>query len=147
MAFLKSKPDKPIYKQLLAFSGWIGVNSIVSSISGRLDIAMLASLAGASATGLYSIPARLASFIVLLSGSFSAVLAPRLAGFLDKNKEKAYIIKSTYALIPVAAGIIIWIIFAKPFSSMSSTTPSSTAIKDLPFGGRHSKISSILGKP
>jgi stage V sporulation protein B len=113
--FLHSKPTKTEYGNLLKFSGWIGVNRIVSSVSGRLDIQMLAALAGAVATGLYSIPSRLASFIIVLSGSFSSVLAPRLAAFGDKERERKYILKSLLALIPITAGIILWIIIAKPF--------------------------------
>jgi O-antigen/teichoic acid export membrane protein len=113
--FMYSKPTREEYKNLLHFSGWIAVNRIVSSVSGRLDIAMLAAMVGATATGLYSIPSRLASFIIVLSGSFSSVLATRMAGFGDIEKEKKYLIKSTYALIPITIGIITWIIFAKPF--------------------------------
>jgi O-antigen/teichoic acid export membrane protein len=113
--FLFSKPTKVEYGNLLKFSGWVGVNRIISSVSGRLDVQMLAAMAGAFATGLYSIPSRLASFIVVLSSSFSSVLAPRLASFGDEEKEKAYIIKSTLALFPITAGTIFWIIIAKPF--------------------------------
>lgn len=76
---------------------------------------MLASMAGAIATGLYSIPSRLSSFIIVLSGSFSSVLAPRMAGFGDKAREKSYLIKSTLVLLPITAGIIFWIIIARPF--------------------------------
>lgn len=113
--FLYAKPKKAEYVNLLKFSGWIAVNRIISSVSGRLDITMLASMAGAVATGLYSIPSRLASFIIVLAGSFSSVLAPRLAGFNDKEKEKSYILKSTLALIPITLGVLLVIIFAKPF--------------------------------
>jgi len=85
---------------------------------------MLASLAGATVTGFYSIPSRLSLFIVVLSSSFSSVLAPRFASFGNREKEKAfgnrekekaYILKSSLALIPIVAGIIFWIIIAKPF--------------------------------
>jgi O-antigen/teichoic acid export membrane protein len=113
--FIFSKPTKVEYQNLLKFSGWIAVNRIVSSISGRLDIQMLAAMVGAVATGLYSIPSRLASFIIVLAGSFSSVLATRLASFGDIKKEREYIVKSTLALIPITVGIIFWIIFAKPF--------------------------------
>lgn len=113
--FLKSKPGKNEYKNLMKFSGWIGINRIISAVSGRLDIQMLAAIAGATVTGLYSIPSRLASFIVVLCSSFSSVLAPRLAGFSGKEDEKKYIIKSTLALVPIIAGIILWVIVAKPF--------------------------------
>ena len=113
--FLKTKPQKAVYVKLLKFSGWIGVNRLVSSISGRIDIQMLAAMAGAVATGLYSIPSRLASFIIVLSGSYSSVLATRLASFGNKKEEKKYIIKSSLAILPITAGIILWIIIAKPF--------------------------------
>lgn len=113
--FLRSRPGKNEYKNLLKYSGWLGVSKIVSSIAGKLDVQMLASLAGALATGLYSIPSRLASFIGILSGSFSSVLAPRLAGFGDKEKEKKYILKSLLAVLPIVAGVVLWIIIAKPF--------------------------------
>ena len=76
---------------------------------------MLAAMVGATATGLYSIPSRLASFIIVLSGSFSSVLATRLASFGNREEEKKYIIKSSLALLPITLGIIIWIIFAEPF--------------------------------
>jgi O-antigen/teichoic acid export membrane protein len=113
--FIRSTPGKDEYKNLLKFSGWIGVNRIISSISGKLDIQMLAAMVGAVATGLYSIPSRLATFILVLAGSYSSVLATRLAGFGNRAKERAYIIKSTLAIVPIALGVVLWIIFAKPF--------------------------------
>lgn len=113
--FLRSKPKKDEYKNLLKFSGWMGVSRITSSVSGRLDIQMLASMIGALATGLYSIPSRLASFIAVLSGSFSSVLAPRLAGFGNKENEKRYVLKSLLAIIPIVFGVVLLIIVAKPF--------------------------------
>ncbi len=113
--FIFAKPKSEEYKKLLKFSGWIAVNRIISSVSGRLDIQMLAAMVGATATGLYSIPSRLASFIIVLSGSFSSVLATRMAAFNDREKEKSYIVKSTLALLPITLGILVWIVFARPF--------------------------------
>lgn len=115
ISFLKAKPNKKVYSKLLKFSGWVGVNRVVSAFSGRLDVQMLAVLAGAAATGYYSIASRLALFIVLLTSSFSAVLAPRLSSFENKEKESKYILKATLALAPMVIGAVLWIIFAKPF--------------------------------
>jgi O-antigen/teichoic acid export membrane protein len=113
--FLRAQARKSNYIDLLKFSGWLGVNRIVSSISGKLDIQMLAALAGAVATGLYSIPSRLASFISVLASSYSSVLAPRFSSFGDKAKEREYLIKSCLPLIPIVFGLILWIIIAHPF--------------------------------
>lgn len=113
--FLKSRPQATEYKNLVKFSGWLGVNSVVSSIGGRVDVQMVAAILGAVATGIYSIPSRLTGFITVLISSFSSVLAPRFASFDDKEREKTYLIKSTLALIPITMGIIFWIIIARPF--------------------------------
>jgi O-antigen/teichoic acid export membrane protein len=113
--FLFIKVGKDVYSKLLRFSGWLGVNKIISSVSGRLDVQMLAAMAGATVTGFYSISSRLALFIVLLTSSFSNVLAPRLASFGDKKREKIYIKKASLAVLPIVAGIIFWIIIAEPF--------------------------------
>ena len=113
--FLSSKPKKETYLGLAKFSSWLGVNRIISSISGKLDVQMLAAMAGAVATGLYSIPSRLTSFLLVLASSFSAVLAPRMAGFADKSKEKTYIIKATLVTLGIVFLTLVWIIVARPF--------------------------------
>jgi hypothetical protein len=100
--FLFVNAGLSVYKKLLNFSGWLGVNNVISAISGRLDVTMLAALSTASVTGIYSLASRFALFIVVLTGSFSAVLATRFASFDDKAKEKNYLIKSTLGLIPIA---------------------------------------------
>ena len=114
-SFLREKLDTAIFKKLMRFSGWMGVSRVISSVSGGLDIQMLAAMLGAMATGLYSIPSRLASFVIVLSGSFSSVLATRLAGFGDKKVEREYILKACLTLVPLILGILAWIVFARPF--------------------------------
>lgn len=113
--FLRTKPKKDIYLDLVKFSGWLGVNRILSSISGRADIQMLAALSGATVTGYYSVASRLAFFIAVLAASFTAVISPRLASMGDKEEEKRFILKSVLALLAISFGIIFWVIIAKPF--------------------------------
>jgi len=100
---------------LIRFSGWLGVSSVISAVSGRLDITMLAALLGATATGIYSISSRLAFFIVLLASSYSSVLAPRFASFGDPANVKTYIKKACLALIPMVVGILLWVLIARSF--------------------------------
>lgn len=113
--FLSAKPDKKIYKDLVSFSGWLGVNRIISSISGKLDIQMLAAMAGSVVTGIYAIPSRLASLIIVLSSSFTNVLAPRFSSFNNKKEEKKYLIKSSLVTLGIVALMVVWILVAKPF--------------------------------
>ncbi|HKC04364.1 MAG TPA: oligosaccharide flippase family protein [Patescibacteria group bacterium] len=112
--FLKVKIEKGVYPGLLKYSSWLGVNKVASSVANGLDIQMLAGISGATITGLYSIPARLTSFLNVLSGSFSAVLAPRLAGFGSKEAERTYLVKSSLVTGAVILFAVSWIIFAKP---------------------------------
>ena len=113
--FLKSKTTNKDYIDLAKFSGWLGVNRIISSISGRLDIQMLANLTTASLVGYYSIASRLSSFVIVLASSMGSVLSTRFASFNDKEKERKYLIKSTLFTLPIIAGVILWVIVAKPF--------------------------------
>lgn len=113
--FLTSRPQKSVYVDLAKFSGWLGVNRVISSISGKLDVQMMAALAGAVSTGLYSIPSKLSSFLIVLASSFSAVLAPRFAGFSDKKQEKIYLLKASLVTLGIIGLTIVWIIIARPF--------------------------------
>ena len=113
--FLKAMPKRQVYSELFRFSGWLGVNRIVSSISGRLDVTMLAALAGATATGLYSIPQRIAFFTIVLAGSLTAVLATRFASISDKGEQKRFLLKSSLAVLPIISGMFFMILIAKPF--------------------------------
>lgn len=115
ISFLKVKVLKKDYFDLIKFSGWLGVNRIISSISGRLDVTMLASLTTAGIVGQYSIASRLSSFVIVLSSSLGSVLSTRFARFNNKEEEKKYLIKSTLFTIPIVLGVILWIIIAKPF--------------------------------
>ncbi len=115
LKFLKSKTSTGDYIDLVKFSGWLGINRIVSSISGRLDVTMLANLTNAVIVGEYSIASRLSSFVIVLSSSLGSVLSTRFARFNDKEKEKKYLIKSTLFTLPIIVAVIVWIIVAKPF--------------------------------
>jgi O-antigen/teichoic acid export membrane protein len=113
--FFNAKTYKKTYSKLFKYAGWIGVNRVISAISGRLDIQMLAVMTGATITGLYSIPSRLASFVIVLASSFSAVLAPRFSSFRSREVERKYLIKATLAMLPIIGGVILWILIAEPF--------------------------------
>lgn len=117
-SFLKANPNKSTYKDLLKFSGWLGVNKLISALASKIDVQLLALMASASAIGYYAIANRLAFFISFLAASYSAVIAPRFSSYNDPKTEINYIKKTTLALIPVGLGVIFWIIIARPFVSI-----------------------------
>jgi len=90
------------------------VNRILSSVAGRIDVQMLAFLAGSVVTGYYSVASKLVAFISALISSFSAVMAPRLAGFNDAEREKN-ICKVGFGSLAHSRGNFVWVLIAKPF--------------------------------
>ncbi len=113
--FLKSKPSKDVYSSLIKFSGWVGLNRIISAVSGRLDLQMLAVLSTAYITAGYSMVSRIASIAIIFTSSYSAVLAPRFSSIGDKEKEKKYLIKSTLGAVPIALITILSFVVIGPF--------------------------------
>ncbi len=115
LKFLKSKPNKEIYLSLIKFSGWVGLNRIISAISGRLDLQMLAVLSTAYVTAGYSMASRISSIAIIFTSSYSAVLAPRFSSIGNKEKEKKYLIKSTLGAVPIALITILSFVVIGPF--------------------------------
>lgn len=113
--FLKSKPSKEIYLNLMKFSGWVGLNRIISAISGRLDLSMLAVLSTTYVTAGYSMASRIASIAIIFTSSYSSVLAPRFSSIGDKEKEKKYLIKSTLGVLPIVLVTILSFVVIGPF--------------------------------
>lgn len=113
--FLKSKPSKEIYLNLMKFSGWVGLNRIISAISGRLDLSMLAVLSTTYVTAGYSMASRIASIAIIFTSSYSSVLAPRFSSIGDKEKEKKYLIKSTLGVVPIVLVTILSFVVIGPF--------------------------------
>lgn len=99
-------------KKMAGFSGWMGINRIVSSIFGRVDTLLLLQIAGSYQTGIFAAAKQLAMGVPLFVGSFATVLAPKLASYEDKNL-KEFLKKSIYLTLFLSAGIMVGI-FASP---------------------------------
>lgn len=113
--FINIPVERRHYTSLLQFSGWLGVNKISSVVAGKIDIQMIALLAGAVSTGIYSIPSRLVFFVTILVASLSSVIAPRLPAFDNKKREKAYLFKVLLFSLLIIAGLLVWYVIATPF--------------------------------
>lgn len=111
----ESRPSSEIYKSLISFGGWVGVNKIASSIAGRLDVQMLLLLAGPVDTGNYSVAARITSFYSVIITSFSSVLAPKLSSGKKPAEIHSFFGKSILAITGLLFCMIIAIFIAKPF--------------------------------
>lgn len=85
----------------------------LAAISGRLDVFLLARMTSLETVGLYQAAFRLFMPVQQLASSLSRVLAPRFAGFGDKNEAKKYLQKS----LLLSGGLAALMFLTVPFLS------------------------------
>jgi O-antigen/teichoic acid export membrane protein len=74
----------------------------------RADVAIVGSVAGSYAAGVYAAPARLANFLTVIPSSFSAAVFPRLSGGLDRQSvRKEAVVGGTVVVLVMAVGLFI----------------------------------------
>lgn len=116
--FLRYPVDKKDMKQLLSFSVFLALARGLTAIASKLDVLMIVSLVGPSQAGIYALASRVSSIYSLFSGSFSTVVAPRVAAFTDKDELLQFmklILLSTLGLIGT---VFIPLIFAELFMTL-----------------------------
>jgi O-antigen/teichoic acid export membrane protein len=96
-------PGRDLLKELLGFSGWLGVNQMVAAVFSRLDMVLLNRLGGAYQAGIYGAAQRMDSFFVLLVNSLAGVFAPRLVQLREERQQRAFVKKMGL----VAGGVIV----------------------------------------
>lgn len=83
--------------------GMVGVASQIL----RADVAIVGSVAGSFAAGVYAAPARLANFLSVVPASFSAAVFPRLAGGLDRRAvRREAVLGASVVLLVMAVGLL-----------------------------------------
>ncbi len=113
--YLKVKKTPGDFKKLMSFTYFLGIARGLTALASRLDVLMLIAMTNATNAGIYSIASRVISIYPLLTGSFSAVIAPKLSSATDKHFLKKYIYKVILATIGLIVTALIMIIIAYPF--------------------------------
>jgi O-antigen/teichoic acid export membrane protein len=92
--------DRAASVELLRFGGPMVLNALMFVLSNRLDVMALATYAGASATGIYSIAKRLARAVtdLLVSGIATAALTTLSARADDDDARNAFFAKQLHFL-------------------------------------------------
>jgi len=110
---LKLNFDFSKIKSAVRFSGWMGASRVAGVLQGRVDTLLIIGLLGTYEAGIFSAAKQLALGVPLIIGSFATVLAPRF-GQMQKNKLKAYFVKTIYLSTILAGGLIFGVIVS-PF--------------------------------
>lgn len=103
------------FKKLISFSSYIGIARALTAIVSRLDVLMLIALRNPGEAGIYSIAAKIISVYPLFSGSFTTVIAPKIASINNHNQLKKYLYKVFIGTLCLIISIVILITIASPF--------------------------------
>lgn len=115
LEFLSVKITRGDLNKLLSFSKYLGIARGLTAVAGKIDVLMIISLANSVEAGIYSLASRVTSIYPLLSGSFSTVLAPKIATLKNTSELKQFFVKVSIATIGLILSIIILIVIAEPF--------------------------------
>ncbi|MBM3283078.1 hypothetical protein FJY90_02380 [Candidatus Gottesmanbacteria bacterium] len=118
-SFLSAIRIKGDLKKLVSFSSYLGVARSLTAVASRLDIlmlfALLTSFSAPYEAGIYSGAARFIAPFPLFAGSFSTVIAPKLATLSDREQLKIFIKKVILATLGLIFSIFILMAIARPF--------------------------------
>lgn len=107
-----------IIKPLLGYGGWISILSILGPFLVTVDRLVIAAVIGVRNVTSYTIPYDLASRAMVISGSFSSALFPRLAASAT-GKGKALAVQATSTLVAIMTPTVLAALFlAEPFLSI-----------------------------
>ena len=104
-----------LLKKLMSYSVFIAIARIFSAVSSRFDALMLIPLSSAYEAGIYSAAYKIIFTYILLSGSFSMVIAPRLSSFSTIKESLPYLKKIILAVIIILSTMGIMYFIAPVF--------------------------------
>lgn len=101
--------------KLLQFASFLGIARSITAVAGKLDVLMLVSLSSATQAGIFATASRVTSIYPLFAGSFSTVIAPKLAKITRKNELHTLMTKVIFGTAGLIGTIFMLILIAQPF--------------------------------
>ncbi len=105
---LVGKPliDRGHLKPIMQYGGWISVITLLGPLLVTIDRLVIATLSGAKAVAYYTVPYDLVSRAMVISGSLSSAIFPRLASAsTDQAKDMA--LHATSVLVAIMTPVVI----------------------------------------
>lgn len=115
LKFLQQKEEKGNLNKLLSYSIFLGFSKLFSAIGGRLDVLMLIPLSSSFEAGIYSAAFKIVYLYILLAGSFSMVIAPRLSSFPSAAFAVNYLRKIILVVLMILASMLVMYLIAPWF--------------------------------
>ena len=121
-------------KAMLSYGGWVSVMTVLGPLLVTIDRFLIAALSGAKAVTAYTVPYDLVSRAMVIPGSLSSALFPRLA-LASPAAASALAERATAALVAVMTPIVIVGTFAaQPFLNVwlgKSFAAASAGVSEL----------------
>ncbi len=105
---------KNLHSQLVKFSFWLSISSIVAVVATRVDNVMISHYMGLESVAVYNVAYQLIQFFPLIYSSINSVLTPKMSGLTDK-KALIIFIKRTCKWVFVAVVIVSVLIYPSQF--------------------------------
>jgi O-antigen/teichoic acid export membrane protein len=126
--------DRLHLKAMLNYGGWVSVMALLGPLMVTIDRLIIATLSGAKAVAAYTVPYDLVSRTMVISGSLSTALFPRLAS-ASPEQARELAERATVALVAVMTPVVIIGTFiAQPFLNVwlgKSFAVSSEGVAEL----------------
>ena len=97
-----------LFKKVIPFSGWLGINRIASATMARADAIIILSVLGNHDAGIYGAARQLSIGIPIILGSIASVLAPHFASLSGKALS-TYFKKSVLLSAVLSLGVVVGI--------------------------------------
>ena len=108
------KWDRQVIHKVMIFSGWLGVNQIVTTISSRIDVLLLNRIAGAFSAGIYGTAMLMVRIFVIATSSMLSVFSPRIIQLQEKTQRRQFLHKICLVILAGWLGLVIVGLLAKP---------------------------------
>ncbi len=90
---LTQKSEFSVARRLFKYNLWVGIFTIISAVSSRLDTFISARLLSSFEIGIYGAASQLVQVVPQLIGALGVVVAPKFAGFKKKEDMISYLKK------------------------------------------------------
>lgn len=108
--FLGVKGEKSVASELFHYNKWVALFILIAAVSSRLDTFLVTRILTLKDVGIYSVASSLSGIVPQIVYAIGAVVAPKLAGFDNKDKAISYLTKlqlfvSFLCVVGIAVGI------------------------------------------
>jgi len=121
-------PSKASLSKVFKFSSWLGLNQIIITLYGRVNILLLTFYYTAKSVAVYGAADHFAAFFPAVTASLASVAAPRFARFNHQKDARVYALKFFLFSVLISVGFLVVALFAKPIITLAFASKYQNAI-------------------